>query len=61
MMAVEMLRALAGIVASETMDKDVKEQAKLLMLKLIKTMDKQNEIETNMMKKASAEMNGIIS
>ena len=61
MMTLEILRALAGIAASTTMNEEVKMKAEELMLKIIKTLGKQVDIETSMMTKASAEMNGIIS
>lgn len=61
MMMLDTLRALAGIVASKDMDDDVKKQAKEMMVKIMKMIDKDIDIQSQMMKKASAEMNGIIS
>lgn len=58
---IDMLRALAGIAASTNMDKNIQEEAYSMMRKIMKLMDKQIDIEAIMMKKASAEMNGIIS
>lgn len=60
-MMLDTLRALAGIVGHAGMDEDIKEQAKQMMVKIMKNLDKDIDIQTHMMKKASAEMNGIIS
>lgn len=61
MMTLDILRALAGIAASETIQREVKEQASILMIKIMGTLEKMVDIENQQMKKASAEMNGIIS
>lgn len=61
MMQLDTLRALAGIMASELMDPEIKEKAKELMLKIIKGLDKMTDMENSMLSKESAKLNGIIS
>lgn len=61
MMQLDTLRALAGIMASDSMDSEIKEKAKELMLKILKGLDKMTDMENNMLNKESAKMNGIIS
>lgn len=61
MMMLDTLRALAGIVGHTGMDDEIKEQAKKMMIKIMTNLDKDIDIQAHMMKKASAEMNGIIS
>lgn len=61
MMTLEILRALAGIAASDKMSDKVKEEAEELMRKAMKVLEKQMDMESQIMKKSSAEMNGIIS
>lgn len=61
MMQLEILRALAGIANSETMDKTVREKAQILMIKIMESMDKMIEVESAVIKQESAKMNGIIT
>ncbi len=61
MIQLEILRALAGIANSETMDKKVREQAQILMIKIMESLDKMVDVESAVIKKESAAMNGIIS
>lgn len=55
------LRALAGIVASKEMDEEIRTNAKGMMIKIMEILNKHIDMEAQMTKKASAEMNGIIS
>ena len=60
-MQLDILRALAGIAASKDMDEKVKERAAEIMLKIMNSLDKMADIESAVIKKESAAMNGIIS
>lgn len=61
MMQLDILRALAGIAASETMSKEVRDKAAQMMLDIMNSLESVVSIEKAALKKESAAMNGIIS
>jgi len=60
-MQLDILRALAGIAASETMPKEVRDKAAEMMLNIMSSLESVISIEKAALKKESAAMNGIIS
>lgn len=61
MLLIESARILSGIVASEKISQGTRDCAELALVKAIQGIEKALEIEKQMVTKASAEVNGIIS